>query len=480
MEPSKVALPATTEDGNSPFPENKMKVEGLLHTSDIKFDPTKFIKSDPFETIKLRYDEASPKLQSAKELQTSATNSSLYALKILPNGSLLSHLPNNNIFPYEIAKERNVDTVLKSPDLSNNKKRKRAEEIPASHKTSRLPLQSRDNKLSPSELEKLSYLDTVATSSPRDMSTPSETSIQPLKPKALPLTPLLGAIELNPIRSSGRSEGVEIITKRIVNKEVSLYVGSAAVAANYGWLKEKEIGCIVNVTKEIRNYYETTGKFRYFKIPVIDGIDEPLIEEHLDAVCHLISDSFLNGVSVLVHCNAGQSRSIAIVIGYLLQCERYTLEHALNLLTQKRIEMKINEGFKKQLTELEFRIYGVVTYNFFEIGVRRRKPPQKFGQSIIIKRHNRKKTKKLSNNYKSQRLTMDSFVIRQTQNEVSSHHRVNTETARSLKSNTSFDSVSQKISNHNQQFSSLHMPRSSFSNDSVAQELVVPLEEPSS
>jgi hypothetical protein len=124
---------------------------------------------------------------------------------------------------------------LKSPDLSNNKKRKRAEEIPASHKTSRLPLQSRDNKLSPSELEKLSYLDTVATSSPRDMSTPSETSIQPLKPKALPLTPLLGAIELNPIRSSGRSEGVEIITKRIVNKEVSLYVGSAAVAANYGW-----------------------------------------------------------------------------------------------------------------------------------------------------------------------------------------------------------------------------------------------------
>jgi hypothetical protein len=64
MEPSKVALPATTEDGNSPFPENKMKVEGLLHTSDIKFDPTKFIKSDPFETIKLRYDEVTDLLKS--------------------------------------------------------------------------------------------------------------------------------------------------------------------------------------------------------------------------------------------------------------------------------------------------------------------------------------------------------------------------------------------------------------------------------
>jgi hypothetical protein len=30
-------------------------------------------------------------------------------------------------------------------------------------------------------------------------------------------------------------------------------------------LKEKEIGCIINVAKEIRNYFETTGKFRYVK-----------------------------------------------------------------------------------------------------------------------------------------------------------------------------------------------------------------------
>jgi hypothetical protein len=56
----------------------------------------------------------------------------------------------------------------------------------------------------------------------------------------------------------------------------------------------------------------------------------------------------------------------------------YTLERALSLLSEKHVEMKLNEGFKKQLTQLEFKLYGVVSYDFFDIGVRTRRATQKF------------------------------------------------------------------------------------------------------
>ncbi|GAB0090803.1 tRNA pseudouridine synthase [Sergentomyia squamirostris] len=61
---------------------------------------------------------------------------------------------------------------------------------------------------------------------------------------------------------------------------------------------------------------------------------------------------------VLVHCNAGISRSAAVVIGYLIQDEGIPFEEALEMVRTKRKGAKPNEGFTEQLTKFSIRILG--------------------------------------------------------------------------------------------------------------------------
>lgn len=71
-----------------------------------------------------------------------------------------------------------------------------------------------------------------------------------------------------------------------------------------------------------------------------------------------VSDVFLEGVSsqkssaVLVHCNAGVSRSTSIVMGYLMRRKGMSFEDAMRLVKEKRTSCRPNDGFMRQLKEL--------------------------------------------------------------------------------------------------------------------------------
>ena len=51
----------------------------------------------------------------------------------------------------------------------------------------------------------------------------------------------------------------------------------------------------------------------------------------------------------MVHCQAGVSRSVSIVIAYLIRKNRTTYENALETVRQKRPVANPNKGFVKQL-----------------------------------------------------------------------------------------------------------------------------------
>ncbi|KAL0267784.1 UNVERIFIED_CONTAM: hypothetical protein PYX00_009954 [Menopon gallinae] len=53
---------------------------------------------------------------------------------------------------------------------------------------------------------------------------------------------------------------------------------------------------------------------------------------------------------VLVHCNAGYSRSPSVVIAYLMKTFGYSLEHSLNVVREKRM-VRPNDGFIRQLKQ---------------------------------------------------------------------------------------------------------------------------------
>lgn len=56
--------------------------------------------------------------------------------------------------------------------------------------------------------------------------------------------------------------------------------------------------------------------------------------------------------NVLVHCNAGVSRSSTIIIGYLIVVKKYTYSDAYSIVKAARPCIRPNNGFEKQLIRL--------------------------------------------------------------------------------------------------------------------------------
>jgi atypical dual specificity phosphatase len=57
--------------------------------------------------------------------------------------------------------------------------------------------------------------------------------------------------------------------------------------------------------------------------------------------------------NVLIHCLAGMSRSVTIVIAYIMSVTPLTLEETLNLVKSVRPTVCPNSGFRKQLQEFQ-------------------------------------------------------------------------------------------------------------------------------
>jgi len=73
--------------------------------------------------------------------------------------------------------------------------------------------------------------------------------------------------------------------------------------------------------------------------------------------CHAFIDTArAEGASVLVHCNAGISRSATIVISYLMHREKMSLREALAWVKARRKVISPNFGFVRQLIEYEKRL----------------------------------------------------------------------------------------------------------------------------
>lgn len=70
-----------------------------------------------------------------------------------------------------------------------------------------------------------------------------------------------------------------------------------------------------------------------------------------------------------VHCHEGRSRSVTLVLAYLMATERLPLREALSLVTAAKPDAAPNAGFMAQLTTLERELFGVAT-----VRVKRTKP----------------------------------------------------------------------------------------------------------
>lgn len=125
-----------------------------------------------------------------------------------------------------------------------------------------------------------------------------------------------------------------------------LYLGSEWNAANFEELQKNNVGYILNVTREIDNFFPES--FTYMNIRVYD-VEATDLLSHWPNTYNFINTARKSGQSVLVHCKMGISRSASTVIAYAMKQQQWTLDAALAYVRERRSIIKPNEGFMKQL-----------------------------------------------------------------------------------------------------------------------------------
>jgi protein-tyrosine phosphatase len=138
----------------------------------------------------------------------------------------------------------------------------------------------------------------------------------------------------------------------------NIYLGNGYNASNYSVVRDYNIKYIVNVTKEIPNYYEynivsinntscapSNLDIKYFNIPILDN-DEGHISVNISNVLNFIEEAqSKNDGNILIHCYMGSSRSASVVLAYLIYKYNFTLNNALKYIKKKRDIVNININF---------------------------------------------------------------------------------------------------------------------------------------
>uniref|UniRef100_I3K6Y3 protein-serine/threonine phosphatase n=1 Tax=Oreochromis niloticus TaxID=8128 RepID=I3K6Y3_ORENI len=129
-----------------------------------------------------------------------------------------------------------------------------------------------------------------------------------------------------------------------------VYLGSEWNASNLEELQETGVAYILNVTREIDNFFP--GTFSYHNIRVYDEEATDLLA-HWNDTYNFIVKAKKNRSKCLVHCKMGVSRSASTVIAYAMKEYGWSLEKAYNFVKQKRSITRPNPAFMRQLAEYE-------------------------------------------------------------------------------------------------------------------------------
>lgn len=112
---------------------------------------------------------------------------------------------------------------------------------------------------------------------------------------------------------------------------------------------------VLNVAQQLTNSFE--GSFVYLKLNIIDNADvdlTPYIKPAISFIKHVESI----GGRVLVHCIAGVSRSVSMILAHLMSHHRMDLVGAYNHVKSHRPFIRPNDGFKVQLAKYELAELG--------------------------------------------------------------------------------------------------------------------------
>ncbi len=189
----------------------------------------------------------------------------------------------------------------------------------------------------------------------------SRSNLRPTKTK---ITYIDGRIFMTAIHDTNKPE--ELVTNQLVGYVVqtepdltvdqiisNLYLSGDDVAQDFDLLTSKSITHILNLTTNVQNLYESK-KIQYKRMQIYDMPTENILQHFSNAFEFLTNALSDCSNSVLVHCNAGVSRSASFVIGYLMQRGLFkNYADAYKHVKSCRSKICPNDGFVLQLKQYE-------------------------------------------------------------------------------------------------------------------------------
>jgi protein tyrosine/serine phosphatase len=135
----------------------------------------------------------------------------------------------------------------------------------------------------------------------------------------------------NVIAFQSKPKGTEQNCNQILN---NVWLGNYESACDEIFLKEHNIGCVINMTDNLPN------KFDFMEYHQYSLKDDTACTEN---IMPILSDStsilnqYINkNINVLVHCKRGHHRSASVILYYLVYYQNYSLPDALSYIKNFR------------------------------------------------------------------------------------------------------------------------------------------------
>jgi len=137
-----------------------------------------------------------------------------------------------------------------------------------------------------------------------------------------------------------------------------IWVGDADDARDLTRLKKHNIRYVLNATQPraeggVSNFFEKDKSFDYLRLSMADNATQDVTQKLNAAWAFFEKARIREDGGILVHCQQGVSRSVSMVISYLIKYYRYTFDDAKALCKRCRAQANPNEGFEEQLRGLE-------------------------------------------------------------------------------------------------------------------------------
>mmetsp|Transcript_36091 Transcript_36091/g.94493 ORF Transcript_36091/g.94493 Transcript_36091/m.94493 type:complete len:552 (-) Transcript_36091:37-1692(-) len=140
-----------------------------------------------------------------------------------------------------------------------------------------------------------------------------------------------------------------------------LWIGNRKDASSAEALKANGVKYVLNCTIPpeqggVRNYHDEDPYFTYCRLPLKDNAQQSLESSMEPAWAFLDQVREKNDGGVLIHCIMGQSRSVSVLISYLMKHYRKTYDLSLALVKEVRAIAEPNAGFEQQLRDFQMTL----------------------------------------------------------------------------------------------------------------------------